>query len=85
MPLHLRNFGGDQGIYTYNYLNNPNTNIILDRDSKYFLSTYHRAQNTYCKNNNTLTNVLDNTSPIFVHDNGWNYGSPKFIEKFSLL
>ena len=85
LPLNHRNFGGDQGIYTYNYLNKSDTNIFLDKTSEYFLSTYHRAQNTYRKINNTLINVLDNTSPAFIHDNGWNYGSPKFIEHFSLL
>ena len=67
-------------------MNNIDTNIMLDNKSEYFLSTYNRSQNTYCKENNQqLINILDNTSPSFIHDNGWNYGSPKFIEKFSLL
>jgi len=23
--------------------------------------------------------------PMFLHDNGWNYGSPKIIENFKLV
>ena len=74
-PLNLKTFGGDQGVFTYHYLLGNSPKIVIDKESKLFLSTYCRSPSSY--NRGTL--------PIFVHDNGWNYGSPKFIEKFNLM
>ena len=84
MQIEFKNFGGDQGVYVYDYLNNKHSIIDLDKQSKTFLSTYLRAWNSYVLENNKLMNVTDGTSPVFIHDNGWNFGSPKFIEKFNL-
>jgi hypothetical protein len=78
------NFGGDQGVYTFDYLNNKNSKIILDKENKWFLCTYNRSANDYIKKENKLFSCNTNTTPIFIHDNGWNYGSPKFINTFSL-
>lgn len=74
-PLNLKTFGGDQGVVTYHYLSKNDPQISLDKESKLFLSTYCRDHNEYLKK----------PLPLFVHDNGWNYGSPRFIEKFNLL
>jgi len=82
--LEYKDFGGDQGVYTYAYINNID-NIILDHDSRVFLSTYLRAVNDFECKDNRLINKSNNLSPLFIHDNGWNHGSPKFIEKFKLI
>lgn len=74
-PLNLKTFGGDQGAITYHYLSKNTPQILLDKESKLFLSTYCKDYNEYSIK----------PLPIFVHDNGWNHGSPRFIEKFNLL
>jgi len=79
-----KNFGGDQGVFTYYYLND-NDLILLDTDTKYFLSTYLDSPSNYVLINKKLKNKKTNQYPHFIHDNGWNYGSPKFIEHFNLL
>jgi hypothetical protein len=79
-----KNFGGDQGIYTYYYIN-KNKLIVLDYNTKYFLSTYSRNPDSFIYNNGRIINRQFNSMPLFIHDNGWNYGSPKFIERFNLL
>ena len=33
-PKEYKNFGGDQGVFTYYYINNENDEIVLDRDTK---------------------------------------------------
>ena len=85
LPLHFKNFGGDQGVFVFDYLNNQNTLITLDKNNKWFLSTYLKSHNNYNKINNKLYSFDTDTTPTFVHDNGWNYGSPRFIEHFNLL
>jgi hypothetical protein len=86
LPQHFKDYGGDQGVYTFFYLNyNQNKDIDLDVETKYFLSTYIRSSDMFKKNENKLINLEFNTEPIFIHDNGWNYGSPKFIERFGFL
>jgi hypothetical protein len=86
LPLEYKNFGGDQGIYTYSYIHqNLNKNIVLDQNSEFFLSTYLRSVNCFDYNNNRIIDKNNNNTPLFIHDNGWNYGSPKFIEKFNLI
>lgn len=85
LPLHYKNFGGDQGIYTYHYINNHEPKIILDHNCNYFVSTYLTSQDWYEKENNKFRNKITGTTPMFVHDNGWNYGSPRIIERFNLV
>jgi hypothetical protein len=85
LPKEYKNFGGDQGVYTYCYLNSAQKYIELDSNSNLFLSTYLRSSNEYLLQNDRLTHRTNKNSPIFVHDNGWNYGSPKFIEQFKLV
>lgn len=74
-PLNFKTFGGDQGVFTYHYLSNNEPKIFLDKHNNLFLSTYCRSEREY----------VGKKLPMFVHDNGWNCGSPRFIEKFNLI
>jgi len=73
-PKNLKSFGGDQGVFTYHYLTKTLPEINLDVNSELFLSTFDRDHNDF----------LNYSFPIFVHDNGWDYGSPRFITRFNL-
>lgn len=85
IPLNYKNFGGDQGVYTYHYINNLLPNIKLDDTCEFFVSTYLSSSGWFEKIGDRLKHNLTNTTPMFVHDNGWNYGSPKIIESFNLI
>jgi hypothetical protein len=74
-PKNLHSFGGDQGIFIYHYLSKHQPEIILDKENKLFFSTFSKDHN----------NFINYKFPMFVHDNGWDWGSPKFIEKFNLI
>jgi hypothetical protein len=84
-PLEYKDFGGDQGVYTYYFIHKNQDTIILDKNSKFFLNTYLRSTDSFYKENQKLINKENNFKPLFIHDNGWNFGSPRFIEKFDLL
>lgn len=71
----IKSFGGDQGVYTYHYLSYKEPRIILDSDCELF----------FCSFSKHYENFINYKFPIFVHDNGWNWGSPRFIEKFNLV
>jgi hypothetical protein len=71
-PMEYKNFGGDQGIFTYYYINLNKDLVGLD-NSKFLLNTYNKGYNDY------------NDNFYFIHDNGWNFGSPKFINHFGLI
>lgn len=83
-PLEYKNFGGDQGVFSYYFINNEDGLIILDNKTEYFLSTYSDSPSNYVKIEKKIKNLTYNTFPFFIHDNGWNYGSPKFINYFNL-
>jgi len=84
--LDYKNFGGDQGVFTYHYINNLNPKIKLDNDCRFFLSTYLRDKNDFeLTDKKTIKHKYKLTEPFFIHDNGLNYGSPKFIEFFNLI
>jgi hypothetical protein len=85
LPLNYKNFGGDQGVYTYYYINNLLPTIKLDETCDKFLSTYLTSRSWFENENGRLRHKLTNTTPMFVHDNGWNYGSPRIIEGFNLI
>lgn len=74
LTTNLKSLGGDQGAFIFHYLSKFEPKIVLDKENKYFLSTYTLDHN----------NFLDVKLPMFIHDNGWDYGSPRFIEKFNL-
>lgn len=86
-PNEYKNFGGDQGVFTYYYINNNiNTNSIrLDNTFQIFLSTYLKSYHDFKLEDGKIVSLAYNTTPMFIHDNGWNYGSPKFINHFNLL
>jgi hypothetical protein len=73
-PKNLHTFGGDQGVFIFHYLSNMNPKIELDLDSNLFLSTFNRDPNDF----------LNYNFPMFIHDNGWDWGSPRFITRFNL-
>jgi hypothetical protein len=85
LPLNYKNFGGDQGVYTYYYINNLFPTIKLDETCNNFLSTYLTSRSWFENENGRLRHKLTNTTPMFIHDNGWNYGSPRIIEGFNLI
>lgn len=72
---HLKSFGGDQGVFIHHYLSKQQPEIVLDKEYKVFFNTFNRHYD----------NFINYEFPMFVHDNGWNWGSPKFIEKFNLV
>ena len=71
----LKSFGGDQGVYTYHYLLKNTPEIILDENNNIFLSTFNRD----------IAHFKKEELPCFIHDNGYDYGSPRFIENFNLI
>jgi|LakMenEpi03Aug12_release.lakeMendotaPanAssembly.Ray.scaffolds.fasta_scaffold92165_2 hypothetical protein len=85
MTKNIKNFKNDQAIYTWYYTSNFKPSISLDYSNIFTLNTFKRQENDFyitedkkivCKNNAI--------KPCFIHDNGWNHGSPKFINKFEL-
>ena len=85
LPLNYTNFGGDQGVYTYFYLNLNQDNLVkLDYNNDFFLSTYLLSPYNYEKKGSLIHSKFNSKPVYFVHDNGWNYGSPKFINHFKL-
>jgi hypothetical protein len=75
LSLNIKTFGGDQGVFIFHYLSKGYPEITIDKESKIFFCSFSRDHNNY----------LTYKFPIFLHDNGWNWGSPRFIEKFNLV
>ena len=71
----LKSFGGDQGVFIFHYLSKSIPEIVLDKESKLFFCSFSRNYNEFTQYK----------FPMFVHDNGWNWGSPRFIERFNLI
>lgn len=74
LPKNIKSFGGDQGIFVFHYLSKNSPEIVLDTRNELFFCSFSRNH----------LDFLNFKFPIFVHDNGWNWGSPRFIEKFNL-
>lgn len=70
----IKSFGGDQGVFVFHYLSKTSPEIVLDKEYKLFFCTFSRHHEDF----------MNYKFPIFIHDNGWNWGSPRFIEKFNL-
>ncbi len=76
--------GGDQGLWTQ-YLNTQCQPLIkLDYANLFGLSTYDSNPNDYYAKNGRIYSKRFGTSPVFIHDNGTNYGGQKFVERFQL-
>jgi hypothetical protein len=76
--------GSDQGIFTWIFNNTKDAPLKLDYESKFLLNTYGRSEEDYYIKNNKFYSKLTETSTFFIHDNGWDYGSPKFHDKLEL-
>jgi hypothetical protein len=85
LPIEYKTFGGDQGVYIYYFINGILPKISLDVDRKVFVSTYLTSPEWYRVEDGKLLYNPTNSHPFFVHDNGWNYGSPKIIERYRLI
>lgn len=84
-PISYKSFGGDQGVYIYYFINQFLPEISLDENRSIFVSTYLTSSDWYSTENGKLLYRPTNSYPTFVHDNGWNYGSPKIIERYNLI
>jgi hypothetical protein len=81
-----KNYGGDQGVFSTYYIRELLPFIKLDLINEFFLSTYLCNLNDFEKIDlYKIKSKKTDGIPLFIHDNGWNYGSPKFIENFNLL
>lgn len=76
--------GGDQGLYTMFYNSGEEPRITLDYANLFALSTYDSNIEDYYVSGGRIWSKRYRTSPVFVHENGYNYGNPKFLKKFNL-
>jgi len=76
--------GGAQGVYTWIYNMIDNSPIQLDVESRFMVNTYCRTLDEYYMDNNKIYSKASGISPCFVHDNGWDYGSPRYHDNFNL-
>jgi FkbM family methyltransferase len=85
MPTNIKTFGGDQGVFTYYYNNNYSPEIKLDYGNLLAVNTFTRNTNEfYVDKENKLVSKQTGIKPCFLHDNGWNHGSPKYHNHFEL-
>jgi hypothetical protein len=57
--------------------------IKLDISNVFALNTFSRSVNEfYLNKDNKIVSLETGVVPCFVHDNGWNHGSPKFHNHF---
>jgi hypothetical protein len=76
--------GGDQGLFTQYYNSGVQPLIQLDYANLVSLSTYDSNFEDYYAKNNRIYSKRFNTSPVFIHLNGINYGGRNFIEYFKI-
>ena len=77
--------GGDQGIYTYYYTLGLEPKIKLDIGNIFALNTFSRNVNEFYVNSQSkLVSHETGVIPCFIHDNGWNHGSPRYHNHFEL-
>jgi FkbM family methyltransferase len=84
MSKGITTFNNDQGVYTYYYNTGVFPKLKLDYSNKFTVNTFSRSHDEYYLENGRLISKKNGTSPVFVHDNGWNHGSPKFLNHFEL-
>jgi FkbM family methyltransferase len=81
----INTFSNDQGVYTYYYNMGIAPKIKLDFLNIFALNTFSRNVNEfYLNNDNKLVSHETGVIPCFIHDNGWNHGSPKYHVHFEL-
>jgi hypothetical protein len=79
-----KHFYNCQGAYTYYYNNRLEPKIKLDYSSIFTLNTYTRPKDDCYIDQKRIVIKETGIKPCFVHDNGWHYGSPKYILEFNL-
>jgi FkbM family methyltransferase len=85
MSKDIKNFSNDQGVFTYYYNNNYSPEIKLDYGNIFAVNTFARNTNEfYLDKENKLVSKQTGIKPCFLHDNGWNHGSPKYHNFFEL-
>jgi len=84
MSKDIKTFNNDQGVFTYYYNMGVEPKIKLDYTNNFVVNTFSRSHDEYVLENGRLISKKNQTSPVFVHDNGWNHGSPKFLNHFEL-
>jgi hypothetical protein len=80
----VKGHGGDQGVFTWHYNTQEEPKIILDYAKVFAWSTYDSNQVDYHESNKRLVCNQYGTCPLFIHDNGTNYGGQRFVQKFNL-
>jgi len=80
----FKTVGGDQGVYTYHYNSGFEPKIKLDYTNKFGVNTFQRSHDEYYVDNGRLVSKNHGTLPLFLHDNGWNHGSPRYLDHFKL-
>ena len=81
----LTGYGGDQGVFTWHYNMNNCPAIQLDTACNFALSTYDSDITQYYCYKDRVINSKTGTKPIFIHDNGSNYGGKMFAKNFGLV
>lgn len=84
LNLNIKDFKNDQAIYTWYYTSKYVPEIKLDYNCSFALNSFKRSTGECSVDNNSLSLVNSGVKPCFLHDNGWNHGSPKFINAFEL-
>ena len=85
LSKNINNFRNDQGVYTWYYTAKLYPQIKLDYNTSFSVNTFGRAYDEYYLNpEKKLVSKSNGTAPYFTHDNGWNHGSPKYINHFEL-
>jgi len=80
----IQGHGGDQGVFVWHYNMCDTPKITLDYANVFALSTYDScAEDYYCQNNKIYSKKFG-TSPVFIHDNGTNYGGQRFAQRFGI-
>lgn len=80
----INNFHNDQGVYIYHYNKLMKPEMKLDYASIFALNTYLRSKDDFYEHENRLVCKETGVKPCFIHDNGWNYGSPRYHDHFNL-
>lgn len=80
----IKNFRNDQGVYTWYYTAKLEPRIELDYANIFAVNTFSRSVDEFELVDKKLRSKANGKFPCFVHDNGWNHGSPKYVNAFQL-
>jgi hypothetical protein len=79
--------GDDQAAFTY-YYNNFNqedgSKIKLDYSNVFSTNTYKTSPEDYVMKDKRIYSKQTGIAPLFIHDNGWDHGSPRIHDYFKL-